>query len=183
MSERFADPRALNVRHCCVEGDRLEGRWPLNDLSRLESSLFAASGLDDTVAWSAQGSQVHEHGAEPQLWLRLQAQTAVTLQCQRCLQPLVQPLEVDRSFRFVRTEEEAERLDEQSEDDVLVLAARLDLLELLEDELILSLPLVPRHEGDCPVPLPLPAADLPEEDPAPNPFAALAALRGRDGSQ
>ena len=84
----------------------------------------------------------------------------------------------DRKFRFVRSEEEAERLDEMSEVDVLVLSPKLDGLELLEDELILALPLVPRHEPVCPNPLPLPVDELELEEPAPNPFAALAALRG-----
>ena len=42
-------------------------------------------------------------------------------------------------------------------------------------ELILALPLVPRHES-CPQPLPVPAAE--PEEPAPNPFAALSRLRG-----
>jgi uncharacterized protein len=54
---------------------------------------------------------------------------------------------------------------------------RLDLLPLLEDELILAVPLVPRHER-CPEPLPLPA-DEPDEMPAEHPFAKLAALKQR----
>ena len=90
-------------------------------------------------------------------------------------------LRVQRRFRFVRSEEEALRLDEESEDDVLVLPARLDLLEFLEDELILALPIVPRHDA-CPSPLPL-AALTSQEAPAPNPFAALAALRGQNGAK
>jgi uncharacterized protein len=89
---------------------------------------------------------------------------------------------VDRRFRFVAGDDEAARLDEESEDDVLVLQARLNLLELLEDELILALPLVPRH-ATCPEPLLAPAGGepegMPDEEPAPNPFAVLAALRGR----
>ena len=75
-----------------------------------------------------------------------------------------------------RSAAEAAQLDEHSEDDVLALPQRLDLHELLEDELILALPIVPRH-GVCPQALPL--AAVPEAEAAPNPFAALAALRGR----
>ena len=112
----------------------------------------------------------------------LQARASVPLQCQRCLQQVLQDLNVDRRFRFVRSEEEAERLDESSEDDVLVLGPRLDLQELLEDELILALPLVPKHDGPCPAPLPMPLDELEDEAPAPSPFAALAALRTGRGS-
>jgi uncharacterized protein len=131
------------------------------------------------VSWSAAGEQRLQAGAPPQTWLRLQAQTTVTLQCQRCLQPMAETLALDRWFRFVGSEDEAERLDEDSEEDVLVVSRRFDLLELLEDELILALPLVPRHET-CPQPLPMSAGedDVGGEAAAENPFAALAALRG-----
>jgi uncharacterized protein len=182
MSQRPVDPHALNVRAFCGEGQALAGDWPLSAMRRLGDGLFEPAGPEATLAWSAQGSLVPLAAGEPEFWLHLRASASVPLQCQRCLQPVQQDLAVDRRFRFVRTEEEAERLDEVSEDDVLVLGPRLDLQELLEDELILALPIVPRHEGRCPVPLPLPVDDLEEEAPAPNPFAALAALRaGRGG--
>jgi uncharacterized protein len=100
-------------------------------------------------------------------------------------------LQVDRRFRFVRTEAEAARLDEDSDDDVLVLEPRLDLAELLEDEFILALPIVPMHDS-CPQPLLTPAqpglrpgvaaqdANATQAE-RPNPFAALAALRKKPG--
>jgi uncharacterized metal-binding protein YceD (DUF177 family) len=86
----------------------------------------------------------------------------------------------DRRLRFVDGEDEAARLDEDSDDDVLALPASLDVPALIEDELILALPLVPRHEV-CPQPLPMSAADEGAEDEAPHAFAALAHLR-RPGS-
>ena len=54
---------------------------------------------------------------------------------------------------------------------------RLDLRARVEDELILEQPLVPRHEGDCPQPLPLASTPAAEPEARPNPFAVLAALR------
>lgn len=172
------DLRALNVRQFCSQQQRMAGEWPLTSLRRLSEGLFAEPASTDQVEWSLQGSQLPSPAGEPELWLHLLAKTSVMLQCQRCLQAMEQPLVADRKFRFVRTEEEAERLDEMSEEDVLVLSPKLDGLELLEDELILALPLVPRHEPACPNPLPLPVDELDLEEPAPNPFAALAALRG-----
>ena len=55
------------------------------------------------------------------------------------------------------------------------LTRALDLRELIEDELLLAMPLVPRHEV-CPEPLPV-RTDEDMPDDAPNPFAALAALK------
>lgn len=172
-----ANSRTLNVAQLCQDEGRLAGQWPLLGMTRLHDSLFEASDAAVAVEWSATGTLLPARGGEPEVWLHLQATAPVALQCQRCLQTVAQTLVVDRRLRFVRSEAEAERLDEVSEDDVLVLAPRLDLHELVEDELILVLPLVPRHDGPCPNPLPMPADDLQDEEPAPNPFAALAALR------
>lgn len=174
--EQSQEPRALDLTALAKNTGTLQGQWPLASMHRLADSLCAAT--DGNVAWSAQGSLLPVTGAAAEIWLELQAHADVPLQCQRCLQTLVEALDVHRRFRFVRTDEEAARLDEESEDDVLVLQPRLDLYELLEDELILALPIVPRH-GACPQPLPAPAQELEDEEPAPNPFAALAALRGR----
>jgi uncharacterized protein len=53
----------------------------------------------------------------------------------------------------------------------------LDLADMIEDELLLAMPLVPRH-ARCPEPLPRAfVEDDPASDPADNPFAALAALK------
>lgn len=173
------DIHALDLPALCRHGEALHGQLPLAALTRLAEGLFHAPGADDQVTWSVQGSLLAVAGSEAQMWLALQAQTQVRLQCQRCLQALVHALTLDRRLRFVRDEDEAARLDEESENDVLALPPRLDLHALLEDELILSLPLIPRHEL-CSEPLPLgdqEAADA--DDEAPHPFAALAALRRR----
>ncbi len=177
MKERPIDPRTLNVAQLCHDAGSLAGQWPLAGMKRLVDSLFEPAAVASVIDWSASGALLPASGGEPEVWLQLRASVAVSLQCQRCLQAVMQPLAVDRRLRFVRSEAEAERLDEASDDDVLVLLPRLDLHELTEDELILALPLVPRHEGPCPDPLPMPADDLPGEEPAANPFAALAALR------
>ena len=181
MKERAIDPRTLNVAQLCHDAGSLAGQWPLAGMKRLRDSLYEQtagdSAVNSAIDWSASGALLAASSSEPEVWLQLRANVSVSLQCQRCLNALMQPLAVDRRLRFVRSEAEAERLDEASDDDVLVLPPRLDLHELIEDELILALPLVPRHPGPCPKPLPMPVDDLPGEEPAPNPFAALAALR------
>ena len=84
-------------------------------------------------------------------------------------------LSVERSFRFVADEDMAAAQDEQSEEDVLALSRSFDLVELVEDELLMELPLAPRHES-CPVPVKLTVVDE-EFDAAAaqheNPFAIL----------
>lgn len=183
---RSIDPRAVDVAALARAGARLEGAWPLVELERLHSLVLDdVDGSSAMVAWSAVGAVRDVAGGEPELWLTLTASAPVRLQCQRCLQPLALTLSVERRLRFVRGEQEAARLDEESEDDVLELRARQDLRELVEDELILALPLVPRHD-ECPEPLRLPQGadeggakgDEAAAETA-HPFAALAALRRR----
>ena len=175
MTDR-RDPRLLDIAALCRDAELLDGRLALADMGRLGSSLFGPVDALAAATWSAQAGHKPVAGGDPERWLHVAAQAEVSLQCQRCLQLMRQPLVVDRRYRFVRSEQEAERLDEVIEDEVLTLPGRLDLLALLEDELILALPIVPRHDGNCPQPLPMPS-NPPDDAPAPNPFAKLAALR------
>jgi uncharacterized protein len=184
MREKSADPRRLELGAFSRNGGRIAGESSQSGLGRLAESTLAVPGdtAPPPVAWRAQGEQRPVVGGEPEVWLHLQAQTSVTLQCQRCLQPMTEPLVVDRRLQFVRGEETAAQLDEDSEHDVLALPPRLDLIALLEDELILALPIVPRH-GVCPQPLAVPAgAPAAAEDEPAHPFAALASLRGPTGA-
>ncbi|MBS0442432.1 MAG: DUF177 domain-containing protein [Proteobacteria bacterium] len=178
MKPRVHDPLRLDVAAFAKEGGRLEGRWPLAGFERLAESAHAEArpGAADEVAWAVAGEARPVRGGAPELWLHVSADASVNLECQRCLQPVPTPLAVQRSFRFAPDEATAAEIDADSEDDVLVLTRALDLHELVEDELILALPLVPRHEA-CPQPLAAPAtADEPLAE-RPNPFAALAALK------
>lgn len=113
-----------------------------------------------------------------QIWLDLRATVDLPLQCQRCLGPVLATVQAERSFRFVVDEATAAALDDEAEEDILVISRDFDALTLVEDELILSLPLVPLH-AVCPEAVPMAAVD-PEFDAAaekPNPFAVLARLK------
>ena len=180
MKTRPVDPRRLDVESFAKEGGRLEGDWPLAELDRLADTAHADAkpAEGDMARWSAEGESRPVRGGPPQPWLHLTASTRLSLVCQRCLGPLDTGVEAQRSFLFVPGEDAAAQLDADSEDDVLALTRALDLRELVEDELLLAVPLVPRHDV-CPEPLPLPsAADDDEEAPEPpHPFAALAALK------
>ena len=179
------DPRRLDVATFAQAGGHLQGEWPLAGMARLlQDALPPAPGSPaQTVAWSARGERRAASGGAAQIRLCLRARTALRMTCQRCLQPVEIELDVAPTLRFVRDEAEAERLDEESDEDVLALSSTLDLHELVEDELILALPLVPRHER-CPQPLPMSAGELDEAGAgdAAGAFAGLAdLLKGKPG--
>jgi uncharacterized protein len=115
---------------------------------------------------------------QPQIWLRLRTGTTMSLICQRCMLPVDVEVAVDRPFRFVADEATAAAEDDDAEEDVLALERDLDLLELVEDELLLGMPLVPHHPACEPVQMEVadPGFDEPEDERR-NPFEVLARLK------
>jgi len=177
MSKVFS-PDRLDVAAFARAGARLASHDPLANHVRLMAE--AAGPLPEAVVhWEAAGEQRQDGAGQPEPWLHLFAQTQIPLVCQRCLGPVQVPLEVDRWFRFAPDEATAAALDEDSEDDVLAVSREFDLAGLVEDELLMALPVTPLH-ATCPQSLPQSAAD-PDFDEAqgqkPNPFAALSKLK------
>jgi uncharacterized protein len=180
------DPRRLDVAAFAQAEGRLDGEWPLTTMPRLlqDALPLSADSPSTVVAWSARGSRKAVVAGDPEIRLYLNAHAALQMSCQRCLQPVTVVLDLQPRLRFVRGEQQAEALDEDSDDeDVLALTAALDLPQLIEDELILALPLVPRHEH-CPQPLPMSAGEdeIALTDAAEHAFAGLASLL-RDGGR
>ena len=170
------NPKSLDVRAFAQAGAVMIQDTPLADFDRLVEE--ALDGNWGHVRWRIQGEVRPALGdGKPTHWLHLTAQAALGLTCQRCLTCVVTPLLVDRWFRFVATETQAAAEDDACEEDVLAWEPRPDVRLLLEDELLMALPLVPMHEH-CPSPIPVPQpAPSPQDDERPHPFAALARLK------
>ena len=73
----------------------------------------------------------------------------IVLDCQRCLDVLDLDLKVLFNLAFVRHESQAEGLDKVYEVYVLGENEELNTLDLISDEILLSLPMSPTHEFDC----------------------------------
>ena len=181
MSPREFNPLRLDVEAFAQAGAELRGEWALADTPRLLHSVLAPTPAapGEPIRWSVRGERRRAAGASAQTWLHLEVQARVRLECQRCLSPVEVALEIDRPFRFVAEEAQAAALDAEMEEDVLVTSRALDLREWVEDELLLALPIVPRH-GTCPQALTAGAPAEPELAERPHPFAALAALKKPD---
>ena len=185
MSQHFR-PEHLDVGAFAHAQAELSGHEPLPALPRLAAEVppdAADQAAAVLVTWQASGAMRTLPGVGTQPSIHLRAQASVPLTCQRCLSPVATPLAVDRHFVFVADEASAAALDESLDDaDVLVVSPRFDLRALLEDELLLALPLVARH-AHCPDALPAEAIDAHFDSAAeaarPHPFAALAGLAAR----
>ena len=99
------------------------------------------------------------------------------LTCQRCLERLEFPVQIEFKSALVRTEVEAERLAE-GYDPLLIEDDRLVVRDLIEDELLLALPGFPQHrEASCALPNYRAETSADAADGRPNPFAVLADLK------
>jgi uncharacterized protein len=174
---RTFDARHLDVKSFAEEGGELGGQEPLGRLERLLAEA-QGRGAESPVAWSAEAELRNPRHVQPEVWLHLKAGASLSLTCQRCLQPVEVAVAVDRSFRFVGDEETAAAEDDDAEEDVLALSRSFDLVALVEDELLMELPLAPRHET-CP-PVHLAVEDEGFEGSSArheNPFAVLGRLK------
>ena len=178
------NPDRLDVRAFAQAGADLQADDPMTHFARLLAEAHTDGGHPalGTVTWGAHGEmRPAASGGAPAVWLRLQAEASVPLTCQRCLGPVDTPLKVDRWFRFVNDEATAAAEDDGCEEDLLALEPRPRLHDVLEDELLMELPLVPMHET-CPVPVVMQASDpmVNSTDGEPerkHPFAGLAKLK------
>ncbi len=177
--EKKLDPQHLDLLSFARDAMHLEGEGALADWPRLAEEQWGQAQLAaGRVVWRLQGHTLPQSGGADQIWLDLHATVDLPMQCQRCLTPVLETVEAERSFRFVADEATAAALDDEAEEDILVISRDFDALALVEDELILSLPLVPLHEV-CPQAVPMSAVD-PEFEVAaerPNPFGVLAGLK------
>lgn len=175
------DPQHLHIHTFAHAAAQLAGEKPLAHFERLLETVHGQA-TQTPVHFAASG----ELRADPergetvdQVWLHLSGKTLLPLVCQRCLEPVDIVVEFARDFRFVANEALAAAEDEESEEDVLVLSKDFNLLGLVEDELLLATPLVPKHPV-CPRPLKLQVADADFEDAdakKPHPFALLEQLK------
>ncbi len=135
-------------------------------LERLHDLLAEVSG---EVTFRLEGFK----GANGELMLHLEVSGVLPLACQRCLKSVAFDLDVDNLLQLVP--EGAELSQDELEDDTrdfLPVARELNVVDLVEDEILLTLPVAPRHEK-CGLPG---AADAGERI---NPFAKLAGLKGK----
>ena len=144
-------------------GKEIRGEIAVSALSRLADKLAKPDGSLTYIV-----SGYHEDGRDI---LELTLQGACTLKCQRCLSELEYPVNLVSRLWLLP----ADKLDDAEEDDdemdAIEAEARLDVLALIEEELLLDLPFAPRHaEGEC-VPA---ASDLQQKA---SPFAVLAGLK------
>ena len=117
-----------------------EGTWPVSGFERLADIINDHSGeVSVRLRFGiSAGTRCLDGSIEAELELR----------CQRCLNPVKHRIRSDFRFGLITSEEEAEFLPKEYEP-LLVTESEQSLIELVEDELLLSLPIVAKHDEEC----------------------------------
>lgn len=134
---RRVDPVVLANRD-----ERIAGNLPIQSFTRLSSLLQTSDGnVQIRIAFAA-GENDH-----PLISGDIQAKVAVS--CQRCLQTM--PLELETEFRVIALESDSEDGEGHGLfDAVLTDNGEIDLYELIEDELLMAMPMAPMHASGEP---------------------------------
>ena len=121
-------------------GSKLQGAWPVAGFARLRDMLRTDDG---TLQYELLG--VPRERGRPALQLRVGG--ALQLVCQRCLGALEFPLHIDVSLQLAATQAEVDAQPLEAEGPEQIVAGReMPVRELVEDEVLLAIPLAPRHE-------------------------------------
>lgn len=134
---QFIDPLRL-----AGQGVQLSGRLPISQLGRLREAVSDDTGeIEYMLEFGRDAGGIH--------CIIGNLTATLNMQCQRCMQIMPLVLRGDIQLGIVQGEEEARRLAPAYEP-LLVERKSLRLAELVEDEALLLLPLVPMHEDtDC----------------------------------
>ncbi len=163
-------PESVDVWRMVQARRSFQGSVALASMPRLKGSLCSTDGA---ITYDIEFGR-DELGVAN---VRVKADTGLPLMCQRSLDPFVLPVNVDATLGLIVSESEEAGLPPGYEPLLVQDDGKLRLADVIEDELILALPVVPLKPGVEPVELSLPAQEIEEEPPKENPFAALQQLK------
>ena len=129
----------------CRSNGHREGVTPVAEMSRLNQDCADHSG---EVTWAVDGATSKQ--GYPQLTLSVSG--AVQLLCQRCLTPYSFDMDSATVLILGKDDGHADEIEDILDDesiDVIVGSRTCDIRDLIEDEALLALPQVPKHDT-CP---------------------------------
>ncbi|TRW49804.1 23S rRNA accumulation protein YceD [Aliidiomarina halalkaliphila] len=164
----------LSVDPVRNSGKRLsfDGVIPSKNLPRFNEVLASpCSDVEVTLTFDTDEQKIH--------YFRGRARANVELACQRCGESMPWELETEFQYAPITRRQTAEELPEHYEAAVLNELGEVLLHPLVEDELLVALPLVAKHtEQDCAIKSDAMSwGELPKEAEKPNPFAVLQKLK------
>jgi uncharacterized protein len=134
-------PRHIDPRKFAHQGLDLQGDIAVSDLNRLASLVLDNAGEVKVVLEFGVDEERHRV-------ITGEAQCAVNVTCQRCLEPVEITLDAEINLAMVWDEERAKQLP-KTLDPLILPEGPADIYTIIEDELLLELPMVSYHDKDC----------------------------------
>ncbi len=156
-------PKSLDPERAAEQRLELEGEFGPDLLPRLHECVAGEMG-------PVTGRLVFGRDAYGRALMEGSAQASFPLLCQRCAQVFRHQAQAHWRMVFARSAAEEQALAEHDAD-VCYHNGPIDVAALVEDELLLALPMAPKHPGGC-------EAGVPVTSHA-SPFAELAEMFGR----
>lgn len=175
-------PDQLDPWRAVKLGLSYRGILPLAEFARLAAAVLPETDGEPT---QIQYHLCFERDADQRALVRGQVQAQLHLPCQRCLSPVTLPVDATWTLMLIKTQSSADALEDESDVETLIVTdTPVCPRDLIEDELLLAIPVVARHEvGQCQVPHGRHSNDAgahaQSNEQPPNPFAVLATLKGR----
>jgi uncharacterized protein len=162
---------AINSIEFARNVESLSGSVAVANLGRLQDLLFSSSGL---LKYTLTGKR----GENGKLFLVCAVKGMLQLSCQRCLGALAYPIDLDSELELIEEEPVLPAVVNEDElIDAIKVDPNMDVLVLVEDEVLLGLPMAPTHApGDCKAGGSFGQAGTDKQ----NAFSALAALKTKD---
>lgn len=135
-------PKTIDPIRIAKRGSHLSGQLLLNQCARLQE-LCDQAELQANVQMDLNMDTVSHVS-----FIRGQITTTVNMMCQRCNQPMACPLDISFLLGPVLTESDANNLPKQYEP-LIVKNETVLIADMIEDEILLALPMVVRHEEGC----------------------------------
>lgn len=136
-------PHTFDAWRLCREHGVIEGKLDVEASDRLYDRVTDGAAVVD---WRIEGTT--DRAGRPALAISIDGN--VQLECQRCLATFAYPVAQRTVTVLAKSEADADALDSDSDDEVLVADKPLEPVVLVEEELLLTLPFAPMHdEGTC----------------------------------
>ncbi len=133
-------PITVDPRRAADQGRLLDGEITLEKLGRLSSYLVDSDGVVDvSLTFGVDEERIR--------FIKGSAATTVKMLCQRCLEPVTLELKAEMNLGIVTDDEAAKQLPDYYDPNIID-EPKQNIYQLVEQELILTLPLIAQHQ-DC----------------------------------
>lgn len=169
------NPLSANVLEFAKQMLEIHGRIRASHFSGVRDALFLGKGDTSEVQYEVRGEK--DRNNKP--GLRLTINGTLKLVCQRCLGEMSYVVDHSARFEIVANESDLPE-DDGDEVDYLVADSEMDVEQLIGQELLLALPIAPKHgETGSAQNAQCSSANAVNTEPNPNPFNVLQGLKSK----